>query len=183
MRKSKYGEVIVGMKFGYLTVTSPYLDKFPQGYVQRYWKCSCDCGRDGIYREANLKNKNTSSCGCYHREQTSKYGKTIVTHFGCINGKETTEYRSWRSMLNRCYRKDNDNYKYYGARGISVCSRWLKSFNNFLSDMGKKPSSKHSINRINNDGNYSPINCNWATSKEQNLNKRRRYSVSPKVVK
>lgn len=82
------------------------------------------------------------------------------------------EYNSWRGAKKRCYNENNTSYKYYGGRGIQVCDRWLNSFENFLTDMGEKPSSSHSLDRINNDGDYSPDNCRWATSKEQSSNKR-----------
>lgn len=81
-------------------------------------------------------------------------------------------YRCWQTIRQRCYNKNHDQYKNYGGRGISVCGRWLESFENFLADMGEKPSASHSIDRINNDGNYEPSNCRWSTSKEQCSNRR-----------
>lgn len=82
------------------------------------------------------------------------------------------EYRVWNKMKDRCYNKDSMNYRNYGGRGISICEKWLTSFENFINDMGLRPSSKHSIERINNDGNYEPQNCKWATKKEQSYNRR-----------
>lgn len=84
---------------------------------------------------------------------------------------ETSEYRAWINMRQRCFNERHSSYKYYGGRGITICDRW-KSFQNFISDMGMKPSSKHSIDRINNDGNYEPTNCRWATDLEQQNNSR-----------
>lgn len=87
-------------------------------------------------------------------------------------GYYTPEYSIWMGMIQRCTNSNNMNYKYYGARGIKVCDRWLLSFRNFLADMGSRPSSEHLIDRINNDGNYEPSNCKWNTSKIQNYNRR-----------
>lgn len=86
--------------------------------------------------------------------------------------KYKKEYESWIGMKKRCYSKNFKYYHNYGGRGITVCSRWLHNFEHFIQDMGPKPSSEHSIDRINNDGNYEPSNCRWATWKEQNNNKR-----------
>lgn len=84
----------------------------------------------------------------------------------------TPEYRSWEGMKQRCLNKNAKGYKNYGGRGIKVCGRWME-FKNFLEDMGKKPKGKHSIDRINNEGNYEPLNCRWATDIEQASNQRR----------
>jgi hypothetical protein len=83
----------------------------------------------------------------------------------------TKEYRAWSHMLSRCTNPTDKSYQYYGGRGISVCDRWI-SFKNFFEDMGKSPSVAHSIDRVDNDGNYVPENCRWATVKEQRRNKR-----------
>jgi len=87
---------------------------------------------------------------------------------------DSAEYHSWSGMKQRCKDKNKDGYKYYGGRGITVCGRWRDSFVNFLADMGRKPSPKHSIDRIDGDGNYEPGNCRWATPKEQFLNRKKR---------
>jgi hypothetical protein len=87
-----------------------------------------------------------------------------------------SEYNAWRNMKSRCYSVKNDSYKYYGARGIKVCNRWLHSFKNFLEDMRYKPGPEYSLDRINNDGNYEPKNCRWATAKEQSRNTRRQQA-------
>ncbi len=84
--------------------------------------------------------------------------------------KKLVEYRAWQAMKNRCYNPNCEKYARWGGRGITVCERWLHSFANFYADMGQRPSAKHSLDRIDNDGNYEPGNCRWATSVEQNNN-------------
>lgn len=96
--------------------------------------------------------------------------------------KHTTEYTSWAGMKQRCTNKKHKEYKNYGGRGISFCQRW-KVYENFIFDMGKKPSKKHSLDRINNNGNYMPSNCRWATKRQQTHNRRRTVWVEYKGVK
>lgn len=98
----------------------------------------------------------------------SRIGKANATH----NLSRTLEYQSWGAMIRRCYDPKNNRYKYYGALGVTVCSRWRESFDAFLADMGKRPTPKHSIDRINSNGRYEPINCRWATPEQQNGNRR-----------
>jgi hypothetical protein len=96
--------------------------------------------------------------------------------------RNTAEYRVWDSMKSRCYNPKNTYYEYYGGRGITICDRWLKSFSAFYEDMGQKPSPKHSIDRINPNGNYEPENCRWATNTEQILNRRMNKNNTTGVV-
>ncbi len=94
-----------------------------------------------------------------------------ATHGQTVNYKPTPEYRTWQAMRYRCNVPTNDRYRWYGARGIRVCERWDNNFAAFLADMGKKPTPKHTLDRIDGDGNYEPGNCRWATPKEQAANK------------
>jgi hypothetical protein len=127
------------------------------------WLCRCDCGREAVIRGASLRpskgrKTGTQSCGCLHVKH-GMYG--------------TPEYSAWQSMRGRCENPKMGNYYLYGGRGISVCERWSASFEAFLKDMGLRPSPDHSLDRYpNNDGNYEPGNCRWATRKQQQRNRR-----------
>ncbi len=128
------------------------------------WICRCDCGAEVRARSYELIKGDTKSCGCFRRD-FPWIGR--VTH-----GKsETSEYRIWESMKKRCHNPNNHAYAHYGGRGITVCERWHK-FELFFEDMGCRPGEKYSIDRRDNDGNYCPENCYWATVKEQHRNKR-----------
>lgn len=132
----------------------------------RSFLCLCDCGNEKEILLKDLRKKiPTKSCGCLQRENTSKAKKT---HGQSHNG--TPEYFIWKTMNQRCYNPNRPKYKNYGARGIIVCDRWINSFENFLIDMGRRP-TKHSIDRINVNGNYELSNCKWSTRKEQCRNK------------
>lgn len=124
-----------------------------------HWKCLCSCGVIKIINGHNLKRGNTKSCGCNGKYQT--HGKT-----------GTKEYNIWKAMKQRCYNKKNRAYQNYGGRGITMSPRWVNSFTDFLIDMGYCPPDKHSIDRIDNDGNYELSNCRWATMAEQGVNRR-----------
>ena len=162
-------EIIPGEKYNRLTI----IEEVEQIGYMRYFKCKCDCGNMWQGKLQSLRSGLTKSCGCLHKETASHtYINNFTKHNNTSKGKWTTEYTTWNCMKNRCYDSKNIRYKHYGGRGIVICDRWLKSFNNFLEDMGPKPTPLHSIDRINVNGNYEPTNCRWSTTKEQNNNKR-----------
>ena len=133
------------------------------------WECKCECGQIIVVRVQHLRSGHTQSCGCYNRERVRK---ALFKHGNAVRSQpKTPEYNSWYGMKSRCYEKNAKGYKNWGGRGISVCDRWRNSFPNFLADMGRKPSPDLSIDRIDNDGNYEPGNCRWATRSQQQRNK------------
>lgn len=158
---------ITGNRYGRLVVVS-YLGKKGKSHL---WNCRCDCGQEKIIYANNLKKGDSKSCGCLQKE--------IVSIKNTTHGMtETPMYDVWQSMKWRCVNPENHNYKHYGGRGITVCERWLHSFENFFADMGLRPSPELSIDRIDNNGNYELSNCRWATKGEQNSNTRRNNKVA-----
>jgi hypothetical protein len=149
-----------GQKFGMLTA-----EKFScrKGSVS-YWICVCECGQKHEVSITNLKSGDIKSCGCLRRltakKQKHKHGR-----------RKTAEYTSWAGVKSRCFNQKEKAYPNYGGRGITVCERWRNSFENFLADMGPRPSQKHSVDRIDVNGNYEPSNCRWATATQQARNR------------
>lgn len=156
---------LTGQRFGRLVVES-YAGQKPSGkQLATMWNCKCDCGAV-VTRAAKHLGRGTASCGCLKIQdaisRATTHGRT-----------RTLEYRSWSMMKNRCLNARSADYPEYGGRGITVCDRWM-SFENFLADMGLRPSKAHSLDRYpNQNGNYEPGNCRWATGKQQSRNTRR----------
>lgn len=149
---------LLGQRFGKLQVVSRE-PSTADGKAR--WFCVCDCGDSATVMTNDLKRGHTQSCGCLH----GKHG-----------GHLTPEYSVWRNIHSRCNNPKSPRYSSYGGRGIKVCSRW-SDFSLFILDMGKRPSSRHSIDRIDVDGDYEPDNCRWASAEQQSRNTRRNVWV------
>lgn len=161
----------VGQSFGRLSVLK--MDCISP-YGQAKWLCLCECGKKCSVLGDNLRRGNQVSCGCRNREIAAISAKKRAKHGMYL----TPTYKTWRSLKDRCLNPKATSYKSYGARGISLCAEWRDSFEAFLSDMGKRPSLGHSIDRINNDGDYTQNNCRWATRLQQQNNKRNNRKIS-----
>lgn len=154
-----------GLRFGRLLVKSKLEEKGLRG--KTLWECLCDCGNIIKVPTGSLSGYNTKSCGCLNRDRLIQRNKENATH----GLSRTPLYINWGGMIQRCTNIKDPHFKDYGARGIKVCDRW-RSFENFLADMGPKPTPDHSIERRNNNGNYEPSNCYWGTYIDQANNRR-----------
>ena len=162
---------LIGEKFGRLTVAS--LHSAVAGKVR--WGCLCDCGRERIVSTTHLRSGHTVSCGCARAEITAARNVANATH----GMWKTPEFEAWSSMRKRCYTPGAHGYERYGGRGITVCDEWKDSFEAFFAYIGPRPTPDHSIDRIRNAEGYKPGNVRWATSVEQNNN--RRSNVTARV--
>lgn len=160
--KTQKSKIESGQRYGRLMVLRRKTAVEP-GQSSFKWVCLCDCGNTTELFSGNLTSGNTRSCGCLSLDSMRRR-MTVHGHY------KSPEYRTWRGMIERCSNPNAIGYKHYGGRGIEVCDRWRK-FENFLADMGERPADT-SIDRIDVNGNYEPVNCRWATRSQQSRNKR-----------
>lgn len=178
--RSKRRKIKIGQIYNRLTVVKSYT------YIAngRHWmhECICICGNLTVVRTSNLLREEIKSCGCLFSEQVSKaIINRCTTHGNARRKNYTTEYKSYAAIKTRCYNLKSKDYRWYGAKGIKMCDRWLNSFENFLEDMGPKPVKGWHIDRIDSTKDYEPSNCQWL-SPADNLNKMNREQQIKRIL-
>lgn len=162
---------VTGQRFGRLVaIRSDRRDR----HHNRVWLCRCDCGAEIETPVGRLVTGNTQSCGCLRADVMAPHGDTA-------GGRKSPEHTAWAHMRDRCSNARHPQFKDYGGRGIAVCDRW-GDYRNFLADMGRRPSAKHSLDRIDVNGNYEPNNCRWTTKDVQQHNQRAKSNTGHRGV-
>lgn len=155
-------------------IGEPEVTRYKSGDYKRKYPCRCDCGKEKAVVELSLKKGTSKSCGCY---RSQKVADVHTKHGHSPAGNRSGTYSSWQAMKNRCYGSDPRLKHYYQDKGITVCDRW-HTFENFLEDMEERPKG-FTLERIDNNGNYEPGNCIWASRKRQSSNTRRTKMITP----
>lgn len=177
---------LAGQRFGKLVVVEA-TEQRKNRYV--LFRCQCDCGKECLVRSVGLSQGGTKSCGCSQRELAATLMRKIthlslpavmaavVTHGHCKDGSHSPTYSSWSNMISRTTNPNTPKYAYYGGAGVTVCDRWLTSFEAFLADMGERPAGTM-LGRLLDSGNYEPGNAFWQTWAEQGLNQRNKSALT-----
>jgi hypothetical protein len=170
---------MIGSRYGRLTIIQRAPSRPPSRATR--WLCRCDCGTEKVIEARNFRGGYTQSCGCLQKDVQAK---RMTRHGDSPHRGYSREYAAWMNMKARCYNPDTPGYHRYGGRGIAVCGEWRNDFAAFLRDVGRRPSSAHSLDRVNGDGNYEPSNCRWATPGQQlnNTSRNRRLTLGAETM-